>query len=62
MLNNAINKYNKRAIEELIALAKGMNDPYKAGEVDGWWDGSLELYRIDVRPWCSEMDAGVFGL
>ncbi|WP_438313227.1 type I restriction endonuclease subunit R [Sporosarcina sp. FA9] len=38
MLNAAINKYNKRAIEtskvieELIELAKEMNDSYKAGE------------------------------
>lgn len=38
MLNAAINKYNKRAIEtskvieELIMLAKEMNDSYKAGE------------------------------
>jgi type I restriction enzyme, R subunit len=38
MLNVAINKYNKRAIEtskvieELIELAKEMNDSYKAGK------------------------------
>src|SRR5690625_1913391 len=38
MLNDAINKYNKRAIEtskvteELIELAKEMNESYKAGE------------------------------
>ena len=41
MLNNAINKYNKRSIEtskvieELIALAKEMNDSYKVGEASG---------------------------
>ena len=41
MLYNAINKYNKRAIEtskvieELIALTKEMNGSYKVGEASG---------------------------
>ncbi|WP_172372192.1 type I restriction endonuclease subunit R [Sporosarcina jiandibaonis] len=50
MLNNAINKYNKRAIEtskvieELIALAKEMNDSYKAGEETGMIKEEVAFY------------------
>ena len=50
MLNNAINKYNKRAIEtskvieELIELAKEMNDSYKAGENTGMIKEEIAFY------------------
>lgn len=50
MLNNAINKYNKRAIEtskvieELIELAKEMNDSYKAGEETGMIKEEIAFY------------------
>lgn len=50
MLNNAINKYNKRAIEtskvieELIGLAKEMNDSYKAGETSGLIKEEVAFY------------------
>lgn len=50
MLNNAINKYNKRAIEtlkvieELIELAKEMNDSYKAGEETGMIREEVAFY------------------
>jgi len=50
MPNNAINKYNKRAIEtskvieELIALAKEMYDSYKAGEASGLIKEEVAFY------------------
>jgi len=50
MLNNAINKYNKRAIEtskiieELIELAKEMNESYKAGEATGLSNEEIAFY------------------
>ncbi|GEK32110.1 DEAD/DEAH box helicase [Kurthia zopfii] len=50
MLNAAINKYNKRAIEtskvieELIELAKEMNDSYKAGENSGLIKEEVAFY------------------
>lgn len=50
MLNNTINKYNKRAfetskvIEELIALAKEMKDFYKAGEASGLIQEEVAFY------------------
>lgn len=50
MLNNAINKYNKRAIEtskiieELIELAKEMNDSVKAGEASGLIKEEVAFY------------------
>lgn len=50
MLNNAINKYNKRAIEtskiieELIQLAKEMNDSVKAGEASGLIKEEVAFY------------------
>lgn len=50
MLNNAINKYNKRAIEtskvieELIELAKEMNDSYTRGEDTGMIKEEVAFY------------------
>ncbi|QKX50891.1 type I restriction endonuclease subunit R [Planococcus glaciei] len=50
MLNNAINKYNKRAIEtskiieELIQLAKEMNESVKAGEASGLIKEEVAFY------------------
>ncbi|BAQ10769.1 type I site-specific deoxyribonuclease [Bacillus sp. OxB-1] len=50
MLNAAINKYNKRAIEtskvieELIELAKEMNESYKAGENTGMIQEEVAFY------------------
>lgn len=50
MLNAAINKYNKRAIEtskvieELIELAKEMNNSYKAGEENGLIKEEVAFY------------------
>ncbi|UTT42575.1 type I restriction endonuclease subunit R [Exiguobacterium aurantiacum] len=50
MLNNAINKYNKRAIEtskiieELIQLAKEMNESVKAGEASGLIKEEIAFY------------------
>lgn len=50
MLNKAINKYNKRAIEtskvieELIALAKEMNHSVKAGEASGLIKEEIAFY------------------
>lgn len=50
MLNAAINKYNKRAIEtskvieELIELAKEMNDSYQAGEETGMIKEEVAFY------------------
>src|SRR5699024_4582462 len=50
MLNTAITKYNKRAIEtskvieELIELAKEMNDSYKTGENTGMIKEEIAFY------------------
>lgn len=50
MLEKAVNQYNKRAIEtskvieELIALAKEMNDSYKAGENHGMIQEEVAFY------------------
>ncbi|MBL3645520.1 type I restriction endonuclease subunit R [Bacillus sp. RHFB] len=50
LLTNAINKYNKRAIEtskvieELIELAKEMNDAYKRGEETGLIKEEIAFY------------------
>lgn len=50
LLTNAINKYNKRAIEtskvieELIELAKEMNDSYKQGEEKGLIKEEIAFY------------------
>ncbi|GAM14266.1 type I restriction endonuclease subunit R [Mesobacillus selenatarsenatis] len=50
LLNNAINKYNKRAIEtskvieELIELAKEMNESYKRGEETGLIKEEIAFY------------------
>lgn len=50
MLENAVNQYNKRAIEtskvieELIELAKEMNDSYKAGEDTGMIKEEVAFY------------------
>ncbi|RXZ00840.1 type I restriction endonuclease subunit R [Fictibacillus sp. S7] len=50
LLTNAINKYNKRAIEtskvieELIELAKEMNDSYKRGEETGLNKEEIAFY------------------
>lgn len=50
LLSNAINKYNKRAIEtskvieELIELAKEMNDSYKRGEETGLIKEEIAFY------------------
>jgi len=50
MLENAVNQYNKRAIEtskvieELIELAKEMNDSYKAGEETGMIKEEVAFY------------------
>ncbi|WP_203289385.1 type I restriction endonuclease subunit R [Metabacillus sp. cB07] len=50
LLSNAINKYNKRAIEtskvieELIKLAKEMNDSYKRGEEKGLIKEEIAFY------------------
>lgn len=52
MLHNAINKYNKRAnetskvIEELIQLAKEMNESYKAGEATGLIKEEVAFYDV----------------
>lgn len=52
MLNNAINKYNKRGIEtlkvieELIELAKEMNDSYTRGEETGMVKEEVAFYGV----------------
>jgi len=64
MLNTAINKYNKRAIEtskvieELIELANEVNDPYKACEGSNMIQEEVAFYDALASHYTAEQVLG----